>query len=187
MDCLNDNVIKTLEELGYDYDDLKPKIKQYLIDIESSIKNTEELFLNLGEQLKNNKPTLKSVASSVNIQSRQTFYNNPVLKKYTEYRIEEALSLSPLHQLYILNDKISDYKEKLELMVSRDIDTEILRYEVKKLREIIKNREETLQRMEHQASERDSEIKKLRKSLYNDISNEKNKPNNVSSIHSKKK
>ena len=72
-------------------------------------------------------------------------------------------------------------------MVSRDIDTEILRYEVKKLREIIKNREETLQRMEHQASERDSEIKKLRKSLYNDISNEKNKPNNVSSIHSKKK
>ena len=184
MDCLNDNVIKTLEELGYDYDDLKPKIKQYLIDIESSIKNTEELFLNLGEQLKNNKPTLKSVASSVNIQSRQTFYNNPVLKKY---RREEALSLSPLHQLYILNDKISDYKEKLELMVSRDIDTEILRYEVKKLREIIKNREETLQRMEHQASERDSEIKKLRKSLYNDISNEKNKPNNVSSIHSKKK
>ena len=37
MDCLNDNVIKTLEELGYDYDDLKPKIKQYLIDIESSL------------------------------------------------------------------------------------------------------------------------------------------------------
>lgn len=158
------------KELGIDYDNLKPKTKKHLINIESSITNREFLYYKLSHDLKDNKVTLTSVAKDSKISSRQTLYNNKELKDYIDFRMLQVNERNPYHQLDELKAKIDKLNEKLELMIKRDIDTEILRNENRILSEQIKNKNNTITRMNEQYANMELKIAELRKKSYSSTS-----------------
>lgn len=159
------------KELGIDYDNLKPKTKKHLINIESSITNREFLYYKLSHDLKDNKVTLTSVAKDSKISSRQTLYNNKELKDYIDFRMLQVNERNPYHQIDELKAKIHELNEKLELMIKRDIDTEILRNENKILSEQIKNKNNTITRLNEQSANMELKIAELRKKSYSSTSN----------------
>ena len=112
-------------ELGIDYDNLKPKTQNHLLNIETAITNRESKYIELLHELKENKVTLSSVSDDTKI-SRQTLYNNKELKAYINFRTLQIDELNPYHRIDELKEKINKLNEKLELMINRDIDTEIL-------------------------------------------------------------
>lgn len=185
---INDNtetieakVITSLSELSIDYNKLKPKEKKHLINIENVLTNTEALYLQLIQSLKNNKPSISSVSEGAGISSRQTIYNNPVLKDYITSRIDEITKLDPTNEIEHLKDKIQDLKTKLNLMIDRDIDTEILRHNVKHLKKQLKDRENSIISLEEQSKEMNSEISSLKRELKSSSSSmDKSKTKNSS-------
>ena len=81
--------------------------------------------------------------------------------------MRQANELNPYHLIDSLRAKISEIQEMYNKMVERDIDTEILRYEVSKLKNDILNRDEEILRMQDQADELKSRIKELKKTTSN--------------------
>lgn len=161
---IEDKVKSFALALGIDYNSIKPKVKQHLINIEHSISNRESKYIDLKDELQDNKITLTSIAEDARISSRQTLYNNPELKLYADTRMQQVNELNPYYLIDDLKSKINNLKEQLDLMVERDIDIEILRYEVKKLKNDILNREATIARMEEQSKEMNSKISQLKNS-----------------------
>lgn len=149
-------------ELGIDYDSLKPKTKKHLLNIETAITNRELKYNELLHKLKDNKVTLSSISDDVKI-SRQTLYNNGELKAYINLRALQVNELNPYHQIEELNDKINKLNKKLELMINRDIDIELLRNENEILLEQIKNKDNTITRMNEQNIEMERRISELKK------------------------
>ena len=148
-------------DLDINYNSLNTKTKQHLINIEHSISNRESKYLE--NKLQGNKITLTSISEDAGIKSRQTIYNNPELKAYIDARMRQANELNPYHLIDDLRAKIVDIQEMYDKMVERDIDTEILRYEVSKLKNDILNRNEEILRMQDQTDELKSRIKELKK------------------------
>ncbi|MCR1822353.1 hypothetical protein [Terrisporobacter muris] len=153
-------------ELGIDYDNLKSKTKKHLLNIETAITNRELKYSELVDELKGNKVTLSSISDDAKI-SRQTLYNNKELKAYINFRTLQVNELNPYYQIDALKEKINKLNQKLELMINRDIDTEILRYENQILLEQIKNKDNTITRMNEQNTEMERRIKELKKDKIN--------------------
>lgn len=158
-------------DLGIDYDNLKAKTKKHLINIESSITNRELMYDKLLHDLKDNKVTLTSVAEDAKINSRQTLYNNKELKAYIGFRTLQANELNPYYQIDELKAKIEKLNNKLELMVKRDIDTEILRNENEVLSNQIKNKDKIITRMNEQHVNMERKITELKKNSKSSTSN----------------
>lgn len=175
-DVIEKKVKTILDELGINFNDLKPKTIQHLKNVETSISNTESEFSELRSKFKDKKLSLSSVSEDVGINSRQTFYNNPELKVYTNYRIEQANELNPLIENQYLKSKIKHLNEQLDLMVDRDIDTEILRHDLRKLKEDIVSREDSIHTMEEQALAMRKKIRDLEKELRLSKSNSVHEP-----------
>lgn len=175
-------VIASLNNLSIDYNKLKPKEKKHLINIENTLTNTERLYLQLVQSLKDNKPSISSVSEGAGISSRQTIYNNPVLKNYITNRINELTELDPYNEIEHLRNKVQDLNAKLNLMIDRDIDTEILRHNVKKLKEQLKNRENSILSLEEQSKNMTSEISSLRRELKSSKPNTDESENKNSSV-----
>lgn len=164
-ESIEEKVITSLNNLSIDYNKLKPKEKKHLINIENALTSTEALYLQLIQALKDNKPSISSVSEGAGISSRQTIYNNPILKNYITSRIDEITKLDPTNEIEHLKNKIQDLNTKLNLMIDRDIDTEILRHNVKHLKEQLKNRENSITSLEEQSKEMNSEISSLKREL----------------------
>lgn len=157
-------------ELGIYYDNLKPKTKKHLLNVEKAITNRESKCHELLHELKNNKVTLSSISDDTKI-SRQTIYYNKELKVYINFRKLQIDELNPYYKVSELKDEINKLNEKLKLMINRDIDTEILRNKNKNLLEQIKNRDNTISRMNEQKIEMERKITDLRKGAINPNSN----------------
>lgn len=162
---IEEKVRSVSAELGIDYNNLKSNTKKHLINIESSITNTELTYDKLLNNLKDNKVTLTSVAEDAKINSRQTLYNNKELKAYIDLRMLQVNELNPYHQIDELKAKIDKLNEKLDLMVKRDIDTEILRNENEVLSNQIKNKDMQITRMHEQQTNMELKITELRKNI----------------------
>jgi len=172
-------------DLDINYNSLNTKTKKHLINIEHSISNRESKYLELKNKLQGNKITLTSISEDAGIKSRQTIYNNPELKAYVDARMRQANELNPYHLIDDLRAKIADIQEMYDKMVERDIDTEILRYEVSKLKNDILNRDEEILRMQDQTDELKSRIKELKKTTSN--SNSKATTSNANVVTFSKK
>lgn len=157
-------------ELGIDYDNLKPKTQKHLLNIETAIASRESKYNELLHELKENKVTLTSISDDTKI-SRQTLYNNNELKVYINFRTLQTDELNPYHRIDELKDKINKLNEKLELMINRDIDTEILRNQNETLLEQLKNRDNTINRMKEQNAEIERKLIELRRGTVNSSSN----------------
>ena len=99
--------------------------------------------------------------------------------------MRQANELNPYHLVDDLRAKIADIQEMYDKMVERDIDTEILRYEVSKLKNDILNRDEEILRMQDQTDELKSRIKELKKTTSN--SNSKATTSNANVVTFSKK
>jgi hypothetical protein len=162
---VEDKISILLDELGIDYNSLKSKEKKHLINIENSLTNTEEKYISLIQSLKDNKPSISSVAEGACISSRQTIYNNPILKTYITTRVNQVTGNDPFYEIERLKNKIQELNEQINLMMNRDIDTEILRHEVKNLKKQIKDRDNSIILLEEQSKEMNCEIVSLKKEM----------------------
>lgn len=161
-----------LNESSISYNTLKPKEKKHLINIEKSLTKVEERYSILIKELKDNKPSISSISDDAGISSRQTIYNNPVLKNYITDRINQILKGDVFFEIEYLKCKVKDLNEKVNAMVDRDIDTEILRYEVKQLKEQLKAREGSIELLEQQSIAKTSEIYSLKNQIKQNESSE---------------
>lgn len=157
-------------ELEIDYGNLKAKTQKHLLNIETAIANRESKYNELLHELKDNKVTLSSISDDTKI-SRQTLYNNKELKAYINFRTLQVDELNPYHQIEELKEKINKLNKKLELMVNRDIDTEILRNENEVLLQQIQNKENTITRMTNQNIDMERRIEELKKGKVHSNSN----------------
>lgn len=167
---IEEELKSTCNELGIDYNNLKTKTKKHLLNIETAIAKRKSKYDELERELKDNKITLSCISDDTEI-SRQTLYNNGELKAYINLRMVQINELNPYHKIDELKKEINKLDKKLQLMVERDIDTEILRNENELLLEQIKNKDNTIARIKAQNIQMDTEITELRKGKVNSSSN----------------
>ena len=142
---IENNVKKKLAEMGVPYDSLKPKIKDYLNQIESVIeaKRTERSDAINALQGSLN---LKSIADATAI-SRTTYYNNDILKKYIDHSLGKIDSENPYEMIEKLKkDKVA-LQEQIDQFISRDVDIQILKHEKKELAAKVKEDAAEIQRL----------------------------------------
>lgn len=151
--------------LEIDYDNLKPKVKSHLMNIETYLSNQEDVFNELNNSLKESKVTSISVAKAAGMKSRQTLYNNPLIKLYSEHRMEQVNSLNPSSRIDDLKIRITSLNEQVDKMVNRDIETELLVMQVELLTETIKNRESTILALEERNKAMNDKLSELKKQL----------------------
>lgn len=172
MDTVNNNqdlvekkISDFLDKSSINYNSLKTREKQYLINIENALIKTEQTYSELIKSLKDNTPTLSSIAEDAGIASRQTVYNNPILKNYITDRIKHFSKQSILHEVDYLRDKVQELTRKVEVMMDRDINEEILKYKVKRLKDEIKAREKSILTLEEQSNNKKIELDSLKKQI----------------------
>lgn len=78
-------VKQTLIKMGYDYNSLSEKEKNYLSVIEESITETFEIEQNAKAMISKNIVSIQGVSKKTKI-ARQTLYNNELLKAYILFR-----------------------------------------------------------------------------------------------------
>lgn len=162
---IEEKVKEIAKVLEIDYDNLKPKVKSHLINIETYLSNQEDMFNKLNNDLKESKVTSTSVAKAAGMKSRQTLYNNTLIKQYSEHRMEQVNSLNPYSRLDDLKIKINSLNEQLDKMIKRDIETELLAMQVDLLTETLKNRESSILALEERNKAMADTLSKLKKQL----------------------
>ena len=146
--------------MGVSYDSLKPRLKDYLIQIETVIEAKQNERKNAITTLQSSF-NLKSIADSTAI-SRTTYYNNDILKKY----IEHSLGIIDNENPYELVDKLKKEKsmlqEQIDKYVSRDVDIQILKHEKKELALKVKEDTAEIQRLHERINRLSTENEALK-------------------------
>lgn len=141
------NLRKNLETIGVTYDDLNPKLKEHFQKIEGIIINTFETQKNAKKMLKNNNLKLKNISKKSEI-SRQTFYNNPILKDYIELRDKEfqktdvfSVNEDKTNEIRRLNDELNMFKNRDFQYMNMKEERDSLLKEIEQLKIYIKKLE----------------------------------------------
>lgn len=141
------NLRKNLETIGVTYDDLNPKLKEHFQKIEGIIINTFETQKNAQKMLKNNNLKLKNISKKSEI-SRQTFYNNPILKDYIELRDKEfqktnvfSVNEDKTNEIRRLNDELNMFKNRDFQYMNMKEERDSLLKEIEQLKIYIKKLE----------------------------------------------
>lgn len=145
MDKVTTNIDTTLTKLGISASLVESKITKHLQKIEQVLESIFAKQETLLDDMKANKPSLLKISAEANI-ARQTLYNNPILKAYIEFRIEEYNVNDIGNKNQFLQDKIKELNDTIEKMQVRDVNVELLKHEVSSLKEELKiNKKETLE------------------------------------------
>lgn len=169
MENIEDRISLKLKRLDGvdDYEDLKPFMKEYLKRIEEIIINKEAKERTAIEELRNNKISVASISQELGC-SRTTLYNhNSFLKRYIEVCIESIEEQNPFIKYDKLKGSTAILEEKVNKMIMRDIDTELLRMENKKLGDTLKEKMKEIERLQI----RNAEILKELQGLKSDVQN----------------
>ena len=153
-------IISKVSSLGYNYDDLKDSIKDYLIKVEATLMSKEKMKSECLEILKE-KLSLSSIATDTQI-SRKTFYNNNILKEYIELDIENSTSYVASDSISLLKNRIKELEEMVEKMVCRDINYEQLKAENEQLADELKAARSENKRLSERNISLSKEIKALK-------------------------
>jgi len=129
MDKITNNIENTLNKLEVDSSLVDPKLIKHLQKIELVLENIFAKQENFLAEIKTNKPSLLKISANANI-ARQTLYNNPILKAYIEFRVEEYNVNDIGNKNQILRDKIKELNNIIEKMQVRDVNVELLKHEV---------------------------------------------------------
>ena len=153
------------------------KIETVFSKIEDN-KNSAEAIL---VELHKNKPTLLSISKDTGI-SRQTLYNNPVLKEYIEHSCSTIFEDPKDEVIKQLQDKIDNLLKTINKLQERDVQNEILHLENEKLRTIITNLERNELAIRTQKEEATKRLRELQKSLPKSTSEVSKRKSDIISI-----
>lgn len=155
---LVETITLTLEKMNIQTDLVEPKSWEQLKKIESVLSEAFKVQEEFKNAIKDTKPSVNKTATKSNI-ARQTFYNNDLLKQYTEFRISEYNNYDPIRRNEKLLERIAELEDKVKLMSERDVCLELMRRKITLLESDLKN------------------IKKENKELHEKYNNLKNKNN----------
>lgn len=126
---IDELINQTLEKLNVQSELVEPKNWEHLRKIESVI---NEAFVSQEDFMKGMKkirPSKNNIASRASI-ARQTIYNNELLIKYIEYRINEYNELDPFKKNEKFLERISVLENQIKLMIERDVKEELMRRKI---------------------------------------------------------
>lgn len=163
MEENEDIIIEKLKKINVDYDSLKPFMKKYLARIEDLVKEKSSVRSTGIKMIKDSRFSLSSISQSLEC-SRTTLYNHGELLKHY---IELSVDLFMVDDPYITYDKlkasIAELEAKVNKMVSRDIDTELLRMENENHLKKLKENYDQINRLQIRNAELSKEVHELRK------------------------
>lgn len=152
MDKIEDLVEQRLKEMNVPATTLKPTTLKHLIKIEELISTNLDYKKELLQKFKEKKITILSVSEESKI-SRQTFYNNPILKEYIQFALDTTDLLDPYKKNEELSLIISELQEVVLNMQIRDIDFELLTNQVNKLKKELKEKKNDVTKLKKQKKE----------------------------------
>ncbi|WPC42392.1 hypothetical protein [Clostridium sp. JS66] len=166
MDKLEGIIVNKLKELEIDYYSLKSFIQEYLIKIEEIIfqkeKNRDEA-INI---LKNNRFSVVSISKDLNC-SRTTLYNHgAILKKYIELSEIKFIEDNPFELFEKLKTEKQLLENQLNQMIGRDVNNEILANELDTHINTIKEKDDTIKRLEVEKAELSKTNRELKKQIF---------------------
>lgn len=143
-----DTIKKNAKKIGYDYDALSDKDKQYLITVETAITETFELEQQAREMISKNTVSVKGISSKTKI-ARQTLYNNPMLKEYINLRSEAFVKVDASKKDAAKDEEIKRLKEEVEALHKRDVELAEAQREIKELKKQLKEKDEVILSLRH--------------------------------------
>lgn len=173
-----DIIKQKLNEIGEDFDALKPFLIDYLEKIEDYIQTKEKMQTEGIKTIKDASFSISSISKELGC-SRTTLYNhNSLLKRYIEYSIELFNKENPFIAYENLKNTKTELEKEIDLMEIRDINFELLKHENSMLQSTLKEKNQQIERLE-------SRVHELSGKLHN-LELEKNKySNNVSDFKKK--
>lgn len=120
-----------LANQGKSCDTLPKSQVQYLLKIDDAIQSRKDKIKSAEATLKEQSINVLNIASDTKI-ARKTFYNNELLRLYVEFCASEV-NVAQLENKEIirnLQSKNSDLESELQTLLSRDIETALLRKEL---------------------------------------------------------
>lgn len=169
LDKLESTVRDRLNEMGININTIKSTSLNHLIKIENVVSEKLQKQSKILDDFKNNKISLLSISEESKI-ARQTFYNNPILKEYINYLIDNYDLVDPYKKIDILNNKISELQEIITQMQIRDVDFELANHEKEVLKNELKQKKNEIYKLKKQNIEISSRLNDYKKQL-NSISN----------------
>lgn len=168
MEHLIEQINERLKRLDLpSYEELKPKIQSYLVQLEQVIQNKSHLREELIEQYKDSKISIAGIVKEIGI-SRQTVYNN---KEVLESYINDAITSQEQSDFYsrekYLTDKIKYLEETIYLLQQRDITVEDLKQELSLLKRELASSYNINERLQEQNKELTDRIQELEGVLRN--------------------
>ena len=123
-------VKEKIDELGVTYDTLKPFMKQYLQQAESTIQDYEKAYTEASRLLQESPVNIGAIALKLNC-SRATLYNhNQLLKRYIELSQEKMEKDNPYRLLSAARSKAAYLENRVTMMMDQDIDLALLKEEI---------------------------------------------------------
>lgn len=138
-----ETIKKNARKIGYDYDALSEKDKQYLITVETAITETFDLEQQARDMISKNTVSVKGIANRTQI-ARQTLYNNPMLKEYINYRAKAFTRIDASRQDAAKDEEIKKLKEEVEALHKRDVELMEAQREIKELKKQLKEKDEII-------------------------------------------
>lgn len=138
-----ETIKKNARKIGYDYDALSEKDKQYLITVETAITETFDLEQQARDMIAKNTVSVKGIANRTQI-ARQTLYNNPMLKEYINYRAKAFTRIDASRQDAAKDEEIKKLKEEVEALHKRDVELMEAQREIKELKKQLKEKDEII-------------------------------------------
>ena len=149
---LESTVKNRLDEMGINVDTLKSTSLKHLIKIEDVISEKLENQSKMLESFKENKVSVLSISEESKI-ARQTFYNNPILKEYITYVLDNSDLVDPYKKIDALNAKLSELQEMVTQMQIRDVNLEILYQEKENLKDELNQKKKEITQLRKQNQE----------------------------------
>lgn len=132
MDTIDKSIYDTLKGLNMNKDMISENIFNYLRKIETEFHLFFSKQEKLNEDIKSNKPTMIRISNNTKI-SRQTFFNNPILKDYVKFRTSQFNEEFNLNNLANTSKKINELEEIIKKMSLRDANEELFKQTISEL------------------------------------------------------
>ncbi len=161
---LESTVKNRLEEMGINVDTLKSTSLKHLIKIEDVISEKLENQSKMLESFKENKISVLSISEESKI-ARQTFYNNPILKEYITFVLDNSDLVDPYKKIDTLNAKLYELQEMVTQMQIRDVNLEILYQEKENLKDELNQKKKEITQLRKQNQEISARITDYKKQL----------------------
>lgn len=142
-----------LEELGEDYESLKPFMKAHLEAVETLLTEKEAVRDSAIAALKEADFSLSSISKQLKM-SRTTLYNHEqLLKRYIELSAAKANSKDPLAMISKLQEEKSAMQKEINALMLHDLNFEILRVDNKHLKRELTDKNKEIERLSKQVEE----------------------------------